>query len=179
MHGFVAGRSVVSNLLLYQDFINSAIEEGSQVDAVYTDFKKTFDSVDYTLLLCKLRAFGIDGSMLKWLSSFITNRSQVVKFKNCFSRIINATSGVPQGSHLGPLLFNIFINDIKEVFTHCKFLLYADDLKVFCRINRSDEADLMQLDLSRLGSWSNINNLHFNLSKCSVIHFSQKRKSYI
>lgn len=112
---------------------------------------------------------------LKWLESFVVQRSQIVKFNDCFSRVIEVSSGVPQGSHLGPLIFNLFINDIKNVFRNCKFLLYADDLKIFRRIDSPADAYGMQLDLLRLSSWSSANNLHFNLSKCQVIRFSRKR----
>ncbi|XP_071634648.1 probable RNA-directed DNA polymerase from transposon X-element isoform X3 [Temnothorax longispinosus] len=176
-HGFVAKRSTSTNLLLYHDYFTSAIEEGYQVDAIYTDFKKAFDSVEQDLLIKKLRAYGLDGAFLRWLSSFIIDKTQTIKFRNFFSRIINATSGVPQGSHLGPLLFNLFINDIIAVFKHCGFLLFADDLKVYRRIINILDAILLQLDLDRLSSWCNKNKLYFNLSKCHVIHFNKKKKN--
>ncbi|XP_025264621.1 uncharacterized protein LOC112637992 [Camponotus floridanus] len=76
-HGFVAGRSTVTNLLIYHDFIISAVEESSQIDAVYTNFWKAFDNVDHVVLLRKLQAFGIGGLWLKWLSDFVTDRLQM------------------------------------------------------------------------------------------------------
>lgn len=90
-----------------------------------------------------MRAYRLDGALLRWIIGFITNRTQIVKFDNNYFRIIYATSGVPQDSHLGPLLFNIFINDIKDVFKHCKFLLYADDLKFFYRVTGPEDAALV------------------------------------
>ncbi|XP_025266658.1 uncharacterized protein LOC112638705 [Camponotus floridanus] len=75
-HGFVADRSTVTNLLIYHDFIISAVEESSQIDAVYTNFRKAFDNVDHAVLLRKLQAFGIGGLWLKWLSDFVTDRLQ-------------------------------------------------------------------------------------------------------
>lgn len=85
-HGFVTGRSTSTNLLISHDFIASALEDGSQIDAVYTDFKKAFDTVDHTILMAKLHRLGIHGSLLKWLSSFITGRSQTVKYGDCYSK---------------------------------------------------------------------------------------------
>ena len=103
-HGFISGRSVTSNLLTYHDFISMKIEAGSCVDAIYTDFKKAFDSVNHSLLIDKLRFFGFGGTFLEWVKNFIIGRVQVVKYKNALSRDIIVISGVPQGSHLGPLL---------------------------------------------------------------------------
>lgn len=77
------------------------------MDAVYTDFRKAFDSVNYAILIDKLRAVGISGDLLEWLASFISNRSQRVKINNTYSRNIAVSLGVPQESHLGPLLFNV------------------------------------------------------------------------
>ena len=88
-----------------------------------------------------------------------------------------AHSGVPQGSHLGPLLFNLFINDICDVFSkvHSKFLLYADDLKIFLSFGNREDVLLLQYDLDRLIEWCDTNKLDFNLSKCNVVRFSRKR----
>ena len=174
-HGFATGRSTTTNLLVYHDFINTSIESGSPVDTIYTDFRKAFDSVSHSLLIDKLQILGISGTFLKWLGDFVMHRSQVVKFKNGFSRVINVTSGVPQGSHLGPLLFNLFINDIGRVFENSSFLLYADDLKIYKRVNNSVDAMLLQQDLNKLFSWCKSNGMQFNLSKCHVMHFTRRR----
>jgi len=121
----------------------------------------------------KLSSYGVDGSLLKWLLSFVTNRYQIIRLKNSFSRNIKVSFGVPQGSHLGPLLFNIFINDISNVFKHSKFLLYADDLKIFRRVETINDAHCLQQDLDNLNLWSETNKLYFNISKCHVVHFSR------
>lgn len=80
-HGFVSGQSVITNLLLYHDFISPVIKDGSQVDAIYTDLRKAFDSVNHTLLIHKLGTFGIGGKFLKWLNCFVSGRTQMVKFR--------------------------------------------------------------------------------------------------
>lgn len=96
------GRSTSTNLLLYHDYLNSAIENGSQIDAIFADFKKAFDNVDQVILLSKLSSFGIRGSLLERISSFIT--------------------------------------DSKKLFKHSKFLLYADDLKIFRQVDTVENA---------------------------------------
>ena len=175
-HGFMAGRSVSTNLLLYHDYLCSAVEDGAQVDSIYTDFKKAFDSVNHNILIRKLRALGVDGKLLLWISSFIIGRHQRVKFGDALSNNYRVPSGVPQGSHLGPLLFNIFINDIGKVLKSAKFLLFADDLKLFLRINSQHDAQCLQDDLNNLDTWGRENLLEFNLNKCHTIHFSKKKR---
>jgi len=172
-HGFISGRSTTTNLLLYHDYISTSLEKRTQVDAIYTDFSKAFDTVNHSILMNKLSSYGVGGPLLSWLLSFITNRYQLIRFNNCFSRCIEVPSGVPQGSHLGPLLFNIFINDISKVLKHSKFLLYADDLKIFRQVRTAADAHCLQQDLNNLDSWSKTNKLYFNISKCHVVHFSK------
>jgi len=172
-HGFIPGRSTTTNLLLYHDYINTALENRTQVDAIYTDFSKAFDTVNHSILKKKLFSYGVGGSLLSWLQGFITNRYQLIKFNDFFSRYIEVPSGVPQGSHLGPLLFNIFINDISKVLNYSKLLLYADDLKIFRQVRTAVDAHRLQQDLDNLNSWSITNKLHFNISKCHIVHFSR------
>jgi len=102
-----------------------------QTDVMYTDFSKAFDSVNHSLLLFKLNQLGFPCNLLTWISSYLNGRTQKVIFKNAASKLIYVTSGVPQGSHLGPLLFTLFINDLPSIITHSRVLMYADDVK-FC-----------------------------------------------
>lgn len=178
-HGFMSGRSTVSNLAVYSAFVASEIEGGHQVDAVYTDFSKAFDSVDHSILIDKLNLLGVGGIFLRWVSSFLTDRTQFVDFNGTLSRPIDVTSGVPQGSHIGPLLFLLFINDIADIFNHSRFLLYADDLKVFRRIDGFEDAVLLQDDLRSLELWCRQNNLKMNINKCHIIHFHRRVNPYL
>lgn len=85
------------------------------------------------------------------------------------------TSGVPQGSHLGPILFLIFVNDLANIFTNCEFLFYADDLKIFRKISNSQDCSLMQLEINKLSKWCLLNRMELNSSKCKIITFSRKK----
>ena len=174
-HGFVPKRSTATNLAVYHSFVSRALDEGLQVDTVYTDFQKAFDTVDHTVLLHKLLSWGFCGPLLTWLESYLSDRVQIVKVSNSLSLLINVTSGVPQGSHLGPLLFNVFINDIVDVLTDANFLLYADDLKVFRVIRGVEDANCMQEDLLRLERWCTANRMRLHLGKCVVLRASRAR----
>jgi len=172
-HGFVSGKSVISNLIPFVHTINSALDGRAQLDAVYTDFSKAFDKVHHKTLILKLEKFGVHGSLLRWLESYISFRTQCITVNNYKSENILVSSGVPQGSHLGPLLFVIFINDIKECLKNCEFLLFADDLKVFKPIYTADDCWGLQADLDSLATYCNINHLTLNISKCCQITFSR------
>lgn len=178
-HGFTKGKSTVSNLLTYEHHLLNAFENKYQVDAVYTDFSKAFDRVDHGILVNKLRSIGIHGSLLKWLESNVTNRYQVVKIKNHISSVIGVTSGVAQGGHLSSLLYNVFANDIKDVFVDCLFLGFADDLKIFKIVRNRGDCLALQDDLNRFSHWCNINRLTLNTDKCKAITFCKIKNPLI
>lgn len=170
-HGFCCGRSTETNLTVFTQFLSEALESRCQVDTIYTDFSKAFDRVNHNILLSKLKLLSIPDKVLKWLRSYLTGRYQIVKLKNYISYPIRVTSGVPQGSHLGPLLFNLFINDIKSNFSCCKFLLFADDLKVFHRISSPDDALQLQHEINNLSLWCLANGMELNVNKCLIMRF--------
>lgn len=172
-HGFREGKSVTTNLLTYQNYILDAFERKVQVDSIYTDFSKAFDGVNHTLLLAKLSGFGVGGAVLRWIGSFLSGRGQVVKVKNYLSNEIRVPSGVAQGSHCGPLLFNLFINDIKNIFEDCEILLFADDLKLYRSVNSDGDALMLQRNLNNLTVWCENNCMLLNVDKCHIITFTR------
>lgn len=173
-HGFVKKRSTVSNLMLFTNFLFQSMDMRVQVDAVYTDFCKAFDKVDHFLLLQKIAFNGIRGNLLRWFISYVTNRTQKVVINGFSSSSIYVSSGVPQGSILGPLLFVLFINDISSCFMNCKFLLYADDLKVYRVVRSIEDCNQIQQDLDRLSFYCSSNKLKLSLPKCKSITFTKK-----
>jgi hypothetical protein len=172
-HGFFKKRSTLTNLLAYTEFLQRAIDKGHQVDVIYTDFSKAFDKVDHRALLKKLENSGIHGSLLDWISSYLSNRTQRIQIDGLLSSPIHVTSSVPQGSHLGPLLFSLFINDIKD---HLKlnFSLYADDLKIFNKVESLSDAVDLQDDVESLSAYCAKNKLSLNIKKCSSLSFTRK-----
>ncbi|RVE41474.1 hypothetical protein evm_013878 [Chilo suppressalis] len=174
-HGFVAGRSTETNLCEFLDQVLCGMNNGFQVDAVYTDYSKCFDKISHQILVRKLENIGIHGDLLRWLQSYLENRTQAVTVKGFKSSFIPITSGVPQGSHLGPLFFNIFINDVSQCFQNSKFLLFADDTKIFSIIKSVEDCVRLQEDLDRLCDYCTINKLTMNVDKCSSITFSRKK----
>ena len=131
-HGFLKNKSCASNLACYADFISKTFDMKSQTHSVYTDFQKAFDVVPHELLLLKMnRQFGIEGNVLKWFNSYLNNRQQRVVINGSHSDWYTATSGVPQGSIIGPTLFIMYINDIVECVRSSEILLFADDYTIF------------------------------------------------
>ena len=167
-HGFVPNRDCITQLLLCMEEWTEMFEFDKPFDTIYTDFSKAFDSVPHKRLLSKIESYGIQGDILNWIKSFLSGRTQCVKVDNVMSGWKNVLSGIPQGSVLGPILFAIFINDLPDeiVYNYCK--MFADDCKLYGAVNQTN---LMQIDLSNMGKWSEIWQLPFNASKCKVIHF--------
>lgn len=173
-HGFLRGRSTTTNLIICSDFLSEFMSQRSQVDVIYTDYSKCFDRIDHDILSRKLLSMGIRGNLYRWFTSYVENRCQTVVLNGYSSRAISIPSGVPQGSLLGPLLFNIFINDVTSCFKHSKIILYADDMKVMKQVSTSEDALLLQEDLNNFQNYCLINKLDLNVSKCYVCTFTRK-----
>lgn len=178
-HGFRSGKSVTTNLACFTNFILHNMDKRIQTDAIYTDYSKAFDKVNHSILFSKLKLAGIHGDLLRWLDSYIRNRSQAVVLSGFKSNWVNITSGVPQGSILGPLLFNIYINDITSCFKHCKAILYADDMKLYLPIDDIACCLKIQEDLNNLSEYCKINCLFLNIDKCYSISFTRNRTKII
>ena len=130
-HGFRKHRSVITQLLLFLDLLYNEIDEKeNELFVLHLDFKKAFDSVPHDLLLQKIEDEGIGGNVLKIIASYLSNHKQYVKVNNSVSETVPVTSGVPQGSLLGSLLFIIYVNDLPKQMNECKAFGYADDFKL-------------------------------------------------
>lgn len=172
-HGFSRGKSTCTNLTEYTHYIANAPYDGFEVHSIYTDFSKAFDSVDHHLLIHKLRAMNIIDPFLKWFESYLAERKVSVVFNGYKSVAFSPPCGVPQGSVLGPLLFNVFINDLADEL-HSPFLMFADDLKIYRCIKNPSDCDAIQRDLNSLSNWCNINKISLNLEKCNAMSFSNR-----
>lgn len=174
-HGFMQGRSTTTNLFCITQYISESLDSGGQVDVIYTDFSKAFDRLDHGILLCKLRQFGFSDKLSDLLASYLHCRRQYVEYRGFRSDEFIASSGVPQGSILGPLLFVIFINDIVSMLdVDC--LLYADDLKLYSDINSFEDCLKLQMNLDRINNWCITNNLPLNVQKCHVLSFTRRNE---
>ena len=122
--GFRAGLSVTDQLLLTYEYVSSHVDSGMAVDVLYFDYSKAFDVVNHRVLLTKLSLIGISDPILGWLCNFLTDRTMNVVVHNTQSRAVVVTSGVPQGSVIGPLLFLIYINYVTAGLTS-KFVLFC------------------------------------------------------
>ena len=131
--------------------LNTILSTNDQTDVVYLDFKKAFDSVPHKELLFKLRSLGISGKLWSWFESYLLNCYQCVKINNSLSHLLPVSSGIPQGSILGPLLFLIYVNYIPDIIKFCLFFLFADDTK--CIKTISSPLDSLKLQ-NNLNFWS-------------------------
>lgn len=178
-YGFIKNRSTVSNLVSFSNYINNALENKQQIDVMYADFSKAYDKVIHSLLISKIQSIGISNPLLKWMHSFLTGRTQIVKVQDALSEPIQVTSGCIQGGHISCLLFSLFINDIQLIFPHVKFWLFADDLKLAVEVRGPSDAGILQEALTRLHTWCLINHMELNISKCSIVSYHTIQNPYI
>ena len=134
-HGFRKQRSYESQLILTVRDLAGGIEEKSQLDVILLDFSKAFDKVPHARLLLKSAHCGVTGYTLRWIEQFLTGRRQKVVLNNECSNTTEVTSGVPQGTVLGPLLLLMFINDLPQGVT-LNIRLFVDDCILYRKIKR-------------------------------------------
>ena len=164
----------MTQLLEVMDNFTQLIEDGFDIDVIYLDFKKAFDSVPHERLLNKVSTYGIEGNILAWIRAFLSNRVQRVRVGGAISSTEKVISGIPQGSILGPILFTIFINDLPDcIESTCK--VFADDTKIY---NKPENANILQEDLNKLQTWSEKWQLGFNVSKCKTLHIGTKKTKF-
>jgi hypothetical protein len=174
-HGFTKGKSCLTNILSFMESVTSKIDEGNPVDIVYLDFAKAFDKVPHVRLVNKLEAHGISGLVLNWVRHWLSNRRQKVCINNEESDWRNVSSGVPQGSLLGPVLFLIYINDLDNAIVS-KLGKFADDTKLCQSVRNKEDIESLQRDLDVLHEWSVEWQMSFNVDKCVVMHVGHNNK---
>jgi hypothetical protein len=175
--GFMSGKSCVTQLLQVLDHWSDMLDQGENIDIVYLDFQKAFDTVPHKRLLNKMKSYRISDKLLDWVGSFLEGRKQRVVIGSNFSDWKSVVSGVPQGSVLGPVLFLIFINDLPLV-VNSFVRLFADDTKVYNTVSTEATRDALQQDLNSLSDWSKTWLLGFNASKCKVLHLGRNNNNF-
>ncbi|KAK8748335.1 hypothetical protein OTU49_016085 [Cherax quadricarinatus] len=173
-HGFMEGKSCVTNLLEFYDKITEVRHEREGwADCIFLDCKKAFDTVPHKRLVQKLEHQAhITGRALQWIREYLTGRQHRVMVRNDVSQWAPVTSGVPQGSVLGPVLFLVYVNDMMEGL-YSEVSLFADDVKLMRRIKSDEDQAGLQRDLDRLDTWSNKWLLEFNPAKCKVMKIGE------
>ena len=163
--GFMKGRSTTLQLLNILNDWTHSMENKNITDCVYMDYQKAFDKVPHGRLLTKLKAYNLSSKVINWIKEYLTDRSQCVEVNGKASEWLPVTSGKPQGSVLGPLLFLIHINDLPDNIISDVYM-YADDTKLYREIKTIEDQKNLQKDLDTLTKWSEMWLLKFHPEKC-------------
>ena len=168
-YGFMTKSSTYSNLIDTYYKVFKAVDAHESIDLITVDFCKAFDKVEVPLLIDKLLKFGVSFGLCKIIFTLLTNRHHIVKYQNNLSETLSVSNGLPQGSILGPLLFNVYLNDLLLKPLNNTLYAYADDLKLL-----GSPGPLLQTDLHEITVWSKTNFLPINTVKCELIHFGRQ-----
>ena len=178
--GFQKGKSTQHALMRFSSMLYNNLKDGKSILSIFIDFSKAFDTVPHQILIKKLEHYGIRGNILNWFHYYLSNCQQLTVIDHCQSRTSNITTGVPQGSSLGPILFLIFINDLPELSKAIFYSLFADDS---C-LSLVDHDILVLIEsankeLELFYQWCIANRLSMNTLKTFYILFTNKSFSIL
>ena len=182
-YGFRKLHSTELACLELVDRIMKELDRGELPIAIFIDLSKAFDTLDHTILLSKLKYYGVEDVPIKWFSSYLNDRKQFVQIDDTCSDSQTITTGVPQGSILGPLLFIIYMNDIQFASTVFKSILYADDTNLISPMSVFSSSDInitsenVNTELKKIADWMAVNKLSLNIGKTKfmIFHYPQKK----
>lgn len=173
--GFRREHSTCTSLLNLTDEIFNAKNNSKCSIMSALDYTQAFDSVNHDMLISKLKYFRFDSSVLDWMATYLGGRSQITKVKGQISSPLGRMVGVPQGSCLGPILFNLYVVGMESALDYGSMHAYADDCQIILSYHPSQVAEAirrMSSDLSKVNEWSRNHGLQLNPEKCSVVHFA-------
>lgn len=172
-YGFQTKKNTTTALMELVEEITDNFEQKKKVVGIFIDLQKAFDTVNHEILLTKLEHYGLRGTALNWITSYLNNRKQYVDIDGTKSDQSIIKCGVPQGSVLGPKLFLIYINDIGNVSDFLKFILFADDTTILCsHENIFRLIEILNIELEKLYHWFSANKLTLNIKKTNYILFN-------
>ena len=175
--GFRKNHSTSTCILALLDKIYKNMDGNKLTGVVFLDLKKAFDTVDHGILLKKLKIYNIDDSSILWFKNYLSDRYQSVKVQGKKSDKRLVSTGVPQGSILGPLLFILYLNDITDYIQECNVSLYADDTALYTSSNSCIDLMLtLRLELAMVSEWLAANKLTLNVAKTKYVIFGKNRQ---
>ena len=174
-HGFREKMSCETQLIQVTQDWSEVLNHGGQTDVLLLDFSKAFDKVPHLRLATKLNFYGIRGKTLAWIQDFLDGREQCVAVNGTHSKWSPVTSGVPQGSVLGPTLFLVYINDIVSDIDST-LRLFADDSILYREVTCPEDQAILQKDLNKVFQWADQWQMCFNASKCETLTITRKLK---
>ena len=175
--GFRKNHSTEAMAIALTDYIRLGIDQGLLIGAVFLDLPKAFDTVDHTAILQKLGTYNVRGTELAWFRNYLHSRTQVVTVENEQSERGQITSGVPQGSIIGPLLFVLLMNDLPDCLTTCKTLMYADDTVIYCSSKSVQHIEtVLTRELGLINNWLKNNSLFLNKTKTECVLFGSRQR---